>query len=117
MRTSYNTDNTAVGTEPAYNKYGTDGYGRPNSGYRNDEYPTTGVTTGRTKGYQATTSTLTEYPRTGATGTYDTGYPTTGTHDSGYRTADTTGTYHSTYSRPGEIPAREYPNNSVPGNF
>lgn len=107
VRTSDNTDSTAIGTEPAYNKYGTDGYAGPNSGYRNDAYSTTGVAAGSHPGYPTTTGIVTEYPRAG----------TTGTHDAGYRTANTSDTYQPTYSRPGEIPAREYLNSSAHSNF
>jgi hypothetical protein len=118
VRNSYNTDNTAVGTEAPYNKYGTgalgDGYTAPNVGYREPGYPaaTTGAVGARDS-----------YSGTGVnTGTYDNAYPATGpsaVRDSGYRTPTTTtgGAYNPEFEQPGEIPAREYINNSVHINY
>lgn len=117
VRNSYNTDNTAVGTEAPYNKYGAgsvgDGHAAPNAGYREPGYPA--AATGPVGARES-------YPTAGAnTATYDRAYPATGnpTHDSGHRTPITTtgGAYNPDFMQPGEIPAREYLSHSVHNNY
>jgi hypothetical protein len=109
VRNSYNTENTAVGAEVPYNKYGTgagDEYNTSNAGYRNSEYPTTATSAaGGRDNYQGAGTN---------TAAYDNAYPATATttvHDSGYRMPATGTTYQSHFMQPGEIPAREYVNN------
>lgn len=112
VRNSYNTDNTAVGAEAPYNKYGTwEGYAAPNAGYRELGYPAaTGAIEARNSYRGASTTTA----------TYDSMCPateTTSAHDTGYRTPTTGAAYKPQFSQAGEIPAREYLNNSVPNNY
>jgi hypothetical protein len=112
VRNSYNTDNTAVGAEVPYNKYGTEeGYTAPNGGYREPGYPAATGAIGARDSYRGASTT---------TATYDSMYPATGTtaaHDTGYRTPTTSAAYNPQFSQAGEIPAREYLNNSLPNNY
>ncbi len=94
-----------MGTEAPYNnKYGTgaagDGYAAPNAGYREPGYAA--ATTGA-----GAAGARDSYPATGASGA----------RDSGYRTPTTGGAYHPELMQPGEVPARDYLNNSVHTNY
>lgn len=108
VRNSYNTENTAVGTEAPYNKYGTgETYTAPNAGYREPGYPAATGVVGARDSYPTTATNGSAYPATG----------TTAAHDTGYRTPTTSAAYNPQFSQAGEIPAREYLNNSAPNNY
>ncbi len=97
MRNSYNTDNTAVGTEPAYNKYG------HHHGTSDAAYEATAPTATHRHHHDVVGTGV------GATdGAYTNTYadPTTAYPNTGYETG--TG---ETYDR--EVPARQYAGHSV----
>jgi hypothetical protein len=108
VRDSYNTDDTAVGTGAPYNKYSTgETYTAPNAGYREPGYPAATGAVGARDSYPTTATYGSAYPATG----------TTAAHDTGYRTPTTGTAYTPLFSQAGEIPAREYLNNSVRNNY